>query len=93
MNAARGPRSGFAREREIQSEVQRAIQRSIKGVEYFRPPAAARVDAERHPARPGTMNLYHYGARGRDLPRAGADRDGDHQPRLHPRHGARPELH
>ena len=37
----------------IQSEVQRAIQRSIKGVEYIRLVGpVARIDAEGHPARP-----------------------------------------
>ena len=36
----------------IQSEVQRAIQRSIKGVEYFSSlGAVARLDAKGHPAR------------------------------------------
>ena len=46
----------------IQSEVQRAIQRSIKGVEYIASSGPSLgIDAEGHPASSrGTMNLYHY---------------------------------
>jgi polyhydroxyalkanoate synthase len=45
----------------IQSEVQRAIQRSIKGVEYFSSsgPALGSTPKDILHAR-GTMNLYHY---------------------------------
>ena len=54
----------------------------------------ARIDAEGHPGRPRHDESLSLPAdRGRNLPRADPDRDGDHQPRLHPRHGAGPELH
>jgi len=45
----------------IQSEVQRAIQRSIKGVEYFSTsgPSLGSTPKDILHAR-GTMNLYHY---------------------------------
>ena len=45
----------------IQSEVERAIQRNIKGVEYFRvvgPPLG--LDAKGRAAQRGTLSLYHY---------------------------------
>ncbi len=56
--------------------------------------AVAGIDAEGHPGRPRhhePLSLSPDG--GRNLSRADPDRDGDHQPRLHPRHGARPELY
>ncbi len=79
----------------IQSEVQRAIQRSIKGVEYFASSGPSLgIDAEGYPARPRHAQPVSLSADvGRDLPGADPDRDGDHQSRLHPRYGARPELH
>ena len=45
----------------IQSEVQRAIQRSIKGVEYFSTsgPSLGSTPKDILHVR-GTMNLYHY---------------------------------
>jgi polyhydroxyalkanoate synthase len=60
MNAPAGPRSGSIPER-IQSEVQRAIQRSIKGVEYIASsgPSLGSTPKDILHVR-GTMNLYHY---------------------------------
>ena len=94
MNAPAGLDLASIPER-IQSEVQRAIQRSIKGVEYIcLVGPVARLDAEGHPGRPRHHEPLSLPADGgRNLPRADPDRDGDHQPRLHPRHGAGPELH
>jgi polyhydroxyalkanoate synthase subunit PhaC len=43
----------------IQSEMQRAIMRSIKGVEYFSTTGPTPKDV---PHGRGTMNLYHYRA-------------------------------
>ena len=60
MNAPGGLDLASIPER-IQSEVQRAIQRSIKGVEYISSSGpVARLDAKGHPDVRGTMNLYHY---------------------------------
>ena len=77
-----------------QSEVQRAIQRSIKGVEYIASsgPALGSTPKDILHVR-GTMNLYHYRPLADDLSRPDPDRDGHYQPRLHPRYGTRPELH
>ena len=60
MNAAAGPDLASIPER-IQSEVQRAIQRSIKGVEYFTSsgPSLGSTPKDVLQVR-GTMNLYHY---------------------------------
>src|ERR1700743_2039040 len=60
MNAPTGLDLASIPER-IQSEVQRAIQRSIKGVEYFSTsgPALGSTPKDILHAR-GTMNLYHY---------------------------------
>lgn len=45
----------------IQSEIQRAIQRSIKGVEYFGSSAPVLGSTPKDVlASRGTMNLYHY---------------------------------
>ena len=60
MNAAPGLDLASIPER-IQSEVQRAIQRSIKGVEYMASsgPSLGSTPKDILAAR-GTMNLYHY---------------------------------
>jgi polyhydroxyalkanoate synthase subunit PhaC len=60
MNAAAGLDLASIPDR-IQSEVQRAIQRSIKGVEYFATsgPSLGSTPKDILSAR-GTMNLYHY---------------------------------
>jgi len=60
MNAPTGPDLASISER-IQSEVQRAIMRSIKGVEYFSTsgPALGSTPKDVLHSR-GTMNLYHY---------------------------------
>src|SRR3981189_732451 len=60
MNAPAGLDLADIPER-IQSEVQRAIQRSIKGVEYIASsgPALGSTPKDTLHAR-GTMNLYHY---------------------------------
>ena len=60
MNAGAGPDLASIPER-IQSEVTRAIQRSIKGVEYIASsgPALGSTPKDVLHAR-GTMNLYHY---------------------------------
>ena len=61
---------------------------------YFVVRPLARLDAEGHFERPRHDESLSLPAdRRRNLPRADPDRDGDHQPRLYPRHGARPELH
>ena len=89
MNAAAGLDLASIPDR-IQSEVQRAIQRSIKGVEYIAssgPPLGSTPKDVLHVR--GTMNLYHYRPIAEELYRvADPDRDGDHQPRLYPRYGA-----
>ena len=60
MNAAAGLDLASISER-VQSEVQRAIQRSIKGVEYFSSsgPSLGSTPKDILAVR-GTMNLYHY---------------------------------
>ncbi len=60
MNAPAGLDLASIPER-IQSEVQRAIQRSIKGVEYFSSsgPSLGSTPKDILAVR-GTMNLYHY---------------------------------
>ena len=60
MNAATGLDFASIPER-IQSEVQRAIQRSIKGVEYFSTsgPTLGSTPKDVLHSR-GTMSLYHY---------------------------------
>src|SRR5437899_1234608 len=60
MNAPAGLDLAFVSER-VQSEVQRAIQRSIKGVEYSSSsgPSLGSTPKDILAAR-GTMNLYHY---------------------------------
>src|ERR1700739_64983 len=94
MNAAAGLDLASIPER-IHSEVQRAIQRSIKGVEYLSSsgPSLGSTPKDILHVR-GTMNLYHY--------RPVADEIypvpilivmGPPHARLHPRSGARPELH
>jgi polyhydroxyalkanoate synthase len=71
----------------IQSEMQRAIQRSIKGVEYISSagPSLGSTPKDTLAVR-GTMNLYHYRPMAEEVYRPpGPDRDGNNQPRLHPR--------
>jgi polyhydroxyalkanoate synthase subunit PhaC len=56
-----GPREAGATSDRIRTEVERALQRSIKGVEYFslpKPPVGATPKDVLNIR--GTMNLYHY---------------------------------
>ena len=71
----------------LRGEVDRALQRNIKGLDYLsveRPAAGLRRRGTWSTARhAGAVPLPAAGRR--DLPRAAAARDGAHQPRVHPR--------
>ncbi len=91
---SRGPRSGLHPGADpVRSAARDPAQHQGRRIHLLVRPVA-RLDAEGHPGRPRHHEPLSLSPdRGRNLPRADPDRDGDHQPRLHPRPGARPELH
>ena len=77
----------------VRGEIDRAMQRSIKGLEYLSaPPATVGSTPKEVLYSRGTLSLYHYLPMADEIYRdPAAAGDGHHQQGLHLRSGARPE--